>query len=393
MLAPPEPTRRANRVLLFDVVAAILIPAFIFWLVHWLGKRMGYDIRGLSRTVAASSWLDVGWYTAIADKGYWLDPSAPYNPTVFFPLWPALIAAFRRLTGLSTTIDAAFWLQRLAATVCCFSFLRYARLRPTSPATGSIAGHAPRVSPHEFALFMFVQPAAIFLIVPYPECLFLCLLCWTLIIYRGIQAPPRECFARYALLFALALLLGTCRPNGLFLGLAAGLCCAGVAIRRDWRSVELAKAAVVAAASVAALAAVGAILYVSTGQVFAFLTERAAWNESVGLHQLMRVFEPPLGGLRTVETLYVVGCIGGCVLLWRAARRLESLYCLSCVLLPAFEGKAGDMARYVLAAMPALLALQEWLARRRFWYALAWTVSCTVAVQTAFSWFAHRWPG
>ena len=389
----PDSRAGTRRTLLLDLLAAVLIPGFVFWLLFWLAKSMGYDVRGLSNMVAASSWLDVGWYTGIAERGYWIDPSGPFSPSAFFPLWPALIALFKPLTGLSATTEAAFWLQRVVAGLCCFSLIRYARSRPGRAEAHPEVDAREQLSPYELALFMFLQPAAIFLVVPYAEGLYLLLLSCVLLQYREIQVPFREGIPRYATLFGLAFLLGTCRPNGLFLGLAAALHGATLAVQRRWKSPDLAKTLVVACAAVAAVLAVGLTMYAFTGEPLSLLTGRGGWNEAPGIHQLVRRLEPQLGGMRTMETLYIYACLGGSVLLLRARRRLEGLYCLACVLLPAYQGKAGEMMRYGLAAMPALLMLQTRLARHRFWYVVLWACCTTVAVEVAFRWFTHQWPG
>ncbi len=389
----PKSTANSPRTLLLDVVAAVLIPGFVFWLLFWLAKRMGYDVRGLSDMVAASSWLDVGWYTSIAERGYWVDSAATSSPTAFFPLWPALIALARAVTGLSAADEAAFWLQRVVAALCCFSLIRYARTRLDTADPQQEVNPRDQLSPHEFALFVFLQPAAIYLTVPYAEGIFVLLLCCVLILYQRIQMPLQEDFSRYVALFSLTFLLGVCRPNGLFLSLAAGLHCGTLVVQRRWKSPELAKMLVVASGGVVAVAAVAATMYGFTGQPLAFLSARAGWNEDPGFHQLVRRLEPQFGGMRTMETLYVYACIGGGVLLLRARRTFEAIYCLACVLLPAYQGKAGDMLRYGLAAIPALLVLQSRLARHRFWYVLLWACCSAVAVEIAFKWFAHQWPG
>jgi hypothetical protein len=108
----------------------------------------------------ATHW-DAGWYVAIAQQGYWVDPQTHYGSVAFFPLYPLVLALVDRLLG-----DP--WLAGLVVSNLCF-VLALILLHQLVSARSGVA--VARRS----LLLLCVFPFALFYSAVYTESLFLLL--------------------------------------------------------------------------------------------------------------------------------------------------------------------------------------------------------------------------
>ena len=324
---------------------------------------------------ATERW-DVGWYQHIVAHWYApLDRPDGQQPAVFFPLLPLLARLVHVGTGASPLVSLNV-VQKLSLVPLAYLSWRWvAELCPESGLQGRVAG----------LLSLLLHPTFVFLLVPYTESLYLCLLFAALLAW----APRRP-----GLLFAAAFLLGVTRPTGLFLGPTALLWLAVESARhrswRFWRSVETRDRACVVAlvlAPVAAFATVAFIDQLALGDALAFLHYRGKWMPRPALTNLLAMFRPdPQFGPAWVA-------LGGSVLLFRRGLRFEALLCVVSLLLPLYQGNFGDMVRYTFGAAPAWMLV--WIALGRWrWALVAIAIGSTaLGLQLLTFWLAGRWVG
>jgi hypothetical protein len=142
---------------------------------------------------------DCGWYLGIAERGY--SPLFPddqqygASPFAFFPVYPMLMEAVHRLSGISRT-SAGVVVSNLAFLVALIYLFRYTLLLGFSATTGLLA----------VAILCFVPQSFIFSAV-YTESLFVLLLAAAMYHLRT---------GHFLLAGVLAAILSAVRANGVF---------------------------------------------------------------------------------------------------------------------------------------------------------------------------------
>jgi hypothetical protein len=347
------------------------------WLLHWFAKVSGYPARTLAEFIVQVSHLDVAWYLAIAQKGYWIDPTRVDQPVVFFPLFPVLIRGMHELTSMGFELSAIV-VQKLSAAAMLAALVWWVR------------GFAP---PPHFSVvtlctvFLTFHPAAIFLAVPYTEALFLAM---GFLLSGLLGRAPRQSTPWVACLCALG--LGLTRPSGLFL-----LPCGAMMLVLDWKQPAQRNIALSLIAGVlVALMILTATLQYYLGEPFAFYARRfgfEGWKENPSLINILRLIQLPIGGRHMGRYLVIYVHLAGCFLLWRSGQRTVGLFCLLLILLPVYQGKLGDMARYCLSASPAWILFVLHTARWPWAIGLLGILSGIYAFHLLILWLQKGWVG
>lgn len=355
----------------------------------WFSKSFG-GLHSTSELLSASEWLDVGWYRAIAERGYFLDPSIKDGQsTVFFPLFPLLAAPFIHLVSLSPLLSLHL-VQKISLVAMVYAATRWAQQ----------VGFSPKDS----LLTLLLHPALVFLFVPYTEALYL--LCFFALLMAWNN---KNTFA----FLGAAYLLGLCRPTGLFLIPAAGLTLAALAVQtlraaahpisfsrstllllskdNDFKkSFELLLFGV--AGATAALATIALVMHVSVGDWYAFYRYRTLWKEEPGLKNILSFLNLDFGqntGRIVVSWL----AFWGCWLLFKSKRIFEGSLCLVSILLPVYQGKMGDIIRYSMGAAPAWMILVERYKHKHWWMMTFIAFNVALGFQFLFRWIGREWPG
>jgi len=312
---------------------------------------------------------DGAWYVWVADRGY---PTAGQlshhlSDVAFFPLFPMLIRATARVTGLST-MDGALVVSLLAGTATALVLWHL---------SARLAGR--RVADRAVALFVFF-PGAFVLSMAYAEPLMLaasaaCLLAlldrrWTLAGLAGLVATAT-------------------RPNGVAV-LAVCAIVAAVEINRhrdDWRPL---------AAPALAACGVGTYfvyLWIRTGDATAwFRSERVMWHDHVSfgapvIHHLQGLFRSPPTSLDSgalndlIAIAGTVFLVAGLVWVWRARWPLAvRAYAAAALIVPALSYAVGPRPRMLLAAFPLSIYGAEHLRRRAYMSVLTVSIMLLVAL-------------
>ncbi len=347
-------------------------------------------LHSSAELLAVTEWLDVGWYKAIAQRGYFIDPAiVDGQSTVFFPLFPVLAAPFIHLFSLEPLL-ALHLVQKLALVgmgYCAFNWSKQ-------------VGFSPR----ESLLALLLHPALVFLFVPYTESLYL--LC-----FFGLLLAWNQ---KNSLAFlGLSYLLGLCRPTGLFLIPAAAITLPMLALQslrsssqpvsfststfrtllsepEFKKSLQLLVLGVAGAA--AALVSIAVVMHVSVGDWYAFYRYRSLWKEEPGFNNLLAFLNLDFGQ-NTSRILVSWAAFWGCWLLFKSKRTFEGALCLVAILLPAYQGKMGDIIRYSMGAAPAWMILVERYKNSRLWLMTFIAFSSALGFQFLFKWVERVWPG
>ena len=355
----------------------------------WFFKSVG-GLHSSAELLAATEWLDVGWYKAIAQRGYFIDLAiVDGQSTVFFPLFPFLAAPFIHLFSLEPLL-ALHLVQKLALVgmgYCAFNWSKQ-------------VGFSPR----ESLLALLLHPALVFLFVPYTESLYL--LC-----FFGLLLAWNK---KNSLAFlGLSYLLGLCRPTGLFLIPAAAITLPMLALQslrsssqpvsfststfrtllsepEFKKSLQLLVLGVAGAA--AALVSIAVVMHVSVGDWYAFYRYRSLWKEEPGFNNLLAFLNLDFGQ-NTSRILVSWAAFWGCWLLFKSKRTFEGALCLVAILLPAYQGKMGDIIRYSMGAAPAWMILVERYKTSRLWLMTFIAFSSALGFQFLFKWVERAWPG
>ena len=330
-------------------------------------------------------WLrwDAVHYLTLAHVGYF---QVGVGDSVFYPLYPLLVAAFSPLAG-GDYLLAGLVVSTLAATVACAMLYRL-----TEQAFGP---DAARWSILTLALY----PTAFFLIAPFTESLFLAL---TLPAFLAAGAR------RWWLAGALGALASLVRGPGLLTALA--LACIA------WRQRPPGRLTTLAGIKSQAAPLASIILPLAGGAVFIL------WRAAVGFPSVANVlsvysgvaFIDPLRGLSlavvqfirvhdlptTLDVISARTFMGVLVAMvaqprWR---RAEWLVYMTANLLVFFSKRSvqaaslQSLARYVLALFPAFIVAGDWLSRRgrkvRFVYTVVSSVGLLgLAVSYSLWWF------
>ena len=355
----------------------------------WLFKSIG-NLHSVAEIMQATNHLDVGWYQNIAVNGYTLDHTiTDGQSTVFFPLFPALAAPLIHLLGIEPLL-ALNVIQKLF----------FVGMGPLVYLWAKEEGLPPR----ESLIVLLLHPALVFFLVPYTEslyifCLFAVLLFW----------KKQSVLGLFVSSFALSL----CRPTGLFLLPAIGLTflfALNDARKHSVQSIGLNLSSLkhllsdssfrktleatiaVTTGSLLALGTVALIMHVSVDDWFAFYRYRSMWKEEPGFNQLLSFVQLDFGQ-RFPRVLFTWICLWGSYLLLKRKRTFEGLICLFSILLPAYQGKMGDIIRYSLGAAPAWLMVYDRLkANRSAQFALlAFSVAIGIVLMT--NWLNRGWAG
>lgn len=316
-----------------------------------LGARRE-GLGAFSEAYAAWPWLDMWlrwdarWYADIAQNGYFFRPPEQ-SSVAFFPLYPLALRAGAWATGLSPLPLGVALTFACGLGASAVFILWVKALRPGSDGR----------SPH---LVLLAWPFAFYLFgAVYADALFL------LLITSAFLALERGKPGWAAALGALATATRPIAP-AVVLGLVA-------------RSIELDRRAhgrLRPQALVPGLAAAGAAAYlgfqyVAFGTPFAFVETQGAWSQRPGPRQWLKL--EFFGGERLAQ-LWPEALLNGAlailvlalaVRIWRTVGKGYAVYVAVAMGLPLLSSAEFiGLGRYALAAFPALLALDEWLAPR-----------------------------
>ncbi|MEY4066165.1 MAG: Mannosyltransferase [Pseudomonadota bacterium] len=355
----------------------------------WFFKILG-GLHSYADFLAATEWLDVGWYKAIAYRGYYIDPSmADGQSTVFFPLFPLLAAPFVHFFSLDSLL-ALHLVQKLALVgmgYCAFNWAKQVGF-----------------SPQESLLALLLHPALVFLFIPYTESLYLFCFFGLLLAWNKKNSLA---------FFGLSYLLGLCRPTGLFLIPAAAITLPVLALqvlrsssqpvspsisilRTLWYEPEFKKSTQMlvlgVAGAVAALLSIAIIMHLSVGDWYAFYRYRILWKEEPGFRNILSFLNLDFGQ-NTSRILVSWAAFWGCWLLFKSKRIFEGALCLLAILLPAYQGKMGDIIRYSMGAAPAWMILVERYKNSRLWLITFIAFSSALGFHFLVRWVARVWPG
>lgn len=357
--------------------------------VLWNFKYIG-GLHSFSAILQSTRHLDVIWYEKIASHGYTLDPLiSDGQSTVFFPLFPLIAAPFIHFLGLQPLL-ALNIVQKICLVGMTYLIYQWSQLQ--------------QFSAKESLLAVLLHPALVFLMVPYTESLYLCCLFALLLSWHKKNTP---------LFFFGALLLGLCRPTGLFLLPAAGITllhCGYISLKKNNRPFTLRPqtlSALIAdpdfkncfirltvgiAGALLALVLVAVVMQISVGDWFAFYRYRSLWNEKPGLNNLIDFLNIDYGSRlpRFVVTWLVVW---GSYLLARSGRFFEGMLCLFSILLPAYQGKMGDIIRYSLGAAPAWIMVYDRCKNSRLAQMVLVAFSISTAMLLLHAWLQRGWAG
>ena len=371
------------------LIQSLGIVVFFFMFALWLFKSIG-ELHSFEEILRATNHLDVGWYQFIATNGYSLNPEiTDGQSTVFFPLFPALAAPLIHLAGVEPLM-ALNIVQKLFLLGLGPLIYKWAK--------------GEGFHPKESLTVLLLHPALVFFMVPYTESLYVFCL-FTLFLFWRQQNT--------AGLFFSALALSLCRPTGLFLLPTVALTL--VISARQWLgpmrpsnllmlqtyralfvNTEFQKALrsciAVGLGSLCALGCVALIMHVSVDDWFAFYRYRSLWKEEPGFRQLISFVQLDFGS-RFPRVLFTWLTLWGSWLLIKKQRTFEGVLCLFSILLPAYQGKMGDIIRYSLGAAPAWIAAHDRLKNHRTaqFALLAFSVAIGVVLMT--HWLNRGWAG
>jgi len=371
-----------------DRKAVVLILGW-FALVLWNFKYHG-NLHSAAEILQATSHLDVGWYQSIAMHGYRIDPAATSGQsTVFFPLFPAFVAPVIHWLGVEPLL-AMNIIQKLFLILMFFLVWAWAK--------------AQSLCPRESLMALLLHPAAVFLLVPYTESLYLCCLFGLFIAWSRKHTAG---------VFVCALLLGLCRPTGLFILPAAALTLLVQSVSMAKRHAPSLRSGVAALSAglrdpqfrdsnrclvfaclgaTSALLLVALVMHVSVSDWFAFYRYRSLWKEEPGWSNFRSFLNLDLG-FRFPRVLTGWLAVVGCALLLRRGRVFEACVSLMSVMLPVYQGKIPDIIRYTLGAAPAWIILYEHLKTMRpvQWLLAGFSVSTLLLLMQA--WLQRQWVG
>lgn len=286
-----------------------------------------------------TSW-DGAWYLRIARQGYaaGVAPGHGQNDLAFFPLYPLLIHALHRLSGLSFETSAL--VTTLVASALAMAVIWLLLERMTDPGTATRAVTLACFFPWAFILSMAYAEGLLLLLAA------VCLL--ALLDERWVAAG------------LAALLAGAARPNGLVLALPcawAGL--AAVRRRRQWHAL--------AAPALAPLGGLGFFLYLRahTGDLLANLHARSrGWpyngfgpRAGASARVVATYLVHPFSHLDKVPNLIVPALVTAALvgmIRWRPPTTIW-LYVLPILFLGVWFDTFQSMGRFALTAFPLVV--------------------------------------
>lgn len=371
------------------VAAPILIVFFWFIVTLWAFKNFG-NLHSFKEILDATHHLDVGWYEEIVLNGYRLIPeNTAGQSTVFFPLFPFITSPFVHIFGMEPLL-ALNLVQKLSLLLMAGLIFKWSQLE--------------EISPKESLIGLLLHPALVFFFVPYTESLYLTCLFGLLIAWRTKKT---------LLIFILGLLLGLCRPTGLFLLPAVGITLLHAVLRYRKESkckqflnqkflLNLAGDAefkstfkllsMAALGAFLSLALISVLMHISVNDWFAFYRYRTLWKEEPGIANLVSFLKLDLGsGFPRIVVSWLT--LWGCYLLFKKGKVFESALCSISILLPAYQGKIGDIVRYSLGAAPAWILIYEHYKTSRLAQIALIGFSVSIGMVYLLFWTQRGWPG
>lgn len=282
---------------------------------------------------------DSGWYERIARNGY------QGSETAFFPLYPLLTRAILLLKNSFAFGSGA--VSFLALIGALYFFIRLTE------------NEIPTNDGRTRALFFFLFfPTAFYLLAPYTEGLFLCLLLGSIYFARARKLCLAGLFG-----FGAALT----RVNGFFLVILLGY-----EMYAQWRARDsvhkkdaLWQKIMVFLSPLAGLASYMIYLKIYFGNFLQFAVSQTQWDRNGSLNpiavahrftvyfreflQLPSVLNAEFIS-RALDMLFFIFIIAVSIWMWRAWRKDFALWTLSLVILPLFSGTLLSMPRYVFAS-------------------------------------------
>lgn len=299
------------------------------------GGHWDPSLDRFAKTAPLAHW-DSYWYWKIAEDGYeTADDDSPHT-TAFFPLYPILLAAIRKATGLHPF---------LAGTP-----LSLAALAAASVPIARLA-EAEGFDPWWSLLALLLFPKAVFLAAVLTESLFLLLSAACLLAARR---------GRPGLATVSGFLAGLTRPTGVVLCLPLAMS-AWESSRKCGRAEALGRWAA-AFAPVAGAGAFGGFLWLQFGSPWVGAhAEASGWGHRIlgwPWEPIVRMIQPH-GREWRVSMLFIVFFAAAGVVLWRRALRAEALYVLGSIALVFATGAFSSAPRYMLVLFPAFFVFGD----------------------------------
>ena len=380
----PAPVPSARRVL-----AVTLLWAAGIWTVALVAARStpwltgpntwSYEVK--RRATPLARW-DSGWYISIAESGYMLPPRKFGEETnhAFFPLYPLLMRAVMRTTGIETSLAGNL------ISLACFLGAAVTFARWVAARWGP-----ERVMPALLALLAF--PTSFFFLTVYTEALFL------LLALLAADSVDRD---RPLVAAVAGYLAGLTRISGVVLGpyLALSSFFRG---RSRGRGVlaSIGAGAVTGLPPLLGFATFCAYFWRRYGDPFLFSTaqhnwgsaEKTAWDGPILIARAIledvstgRIFHK--SPARTLEGVFFLLFA---FLAWRLLREKrwpESLYTFLTIGLVPFTGTLESAGRYVLPAFPGFPVLGSLAATPPLFRAL---LALGFLTQAAYVWVFVHW--
>ncbi len=293
----------------------------------------------------ASHWAtwDAPHYFKLAAEGY----KAGEPQCAFYPLWPGMLAAVTKLSGMNVVL-AGLLLANVFAVAAAVLFHRFAELKLGAVAAGNAL------------ILLLVFPGSLFLNFAYTEALFLLLL-------MGLVLGLEE--RRIWLVALCAVLLPLCRASGQFVLLPLAFM---VWRRRDRASITS------VVSLVAGVAAYYGIMWALTGNAFEGVQAQKNWSQNAGLSGKlwMRPWEslealPAVTGFHNYKGSFLdrFWFLLVSLLLWSVWKRDREAFwwVVALAILPGLFNSFGSLTRYVSVAWPLFVMGGAWLAKDRSW--------------------------
>jgi hypothetical protein len=324
--------------------AIVWTTAFVAIRIH--GKRAfvaGTWDATLDRYVVAAPlarW-DSYWYWRIADGGYESGDDGKMHTTAFFPLYPAVLGAIRKTTGIHPFLSGSA--VSLAALLAAVLFI--GRLAEEE-------GFDPRCALAALLLF----PKAMFFAAVYTESLLHeCSAACLLMLRRG----------RFGAAAAWGALAALARPTGVVLALPIAW-----AVFERRRGGGPGRKEIVyywpaALAPIAGAACFGLYLRLHFGSALVGVrTETAGWG-----HRLLEwPWTPVVEAFRTpghywLSSLFLLAFALFGVLLWRRGLRVEAVYVVGSALFVLETWGIASAPRYMAVLFPVFFVIGDWMKR------------------------------
>jgi hypothetical protein len=144
--------------------------------------------------------------------------------------------------------------------------------------------------------------------------------------------------------------------------------------------------------AIIALVVIAVVMHISVGDWYAFYRYRSLWNEKPGFINFVGFLNLDYG-YRFPSILVTWFSIAGSIILALRGFLFEGILCLLSILLPAYQGKMGDIIRYSLGAAPAWVMLYMSLGRHRLLQMGLIGFSISVAMLMIDAWIRRVWVG